>query len=122
MKSKLTCLTSLGNAMYFSPLYISKYIDTLISSVSLRSGKFALYNDETQDITSTEQMAIYATFKHNGTIGEHFVGIIPISKLVESTLSAKNILSALENYLQSLDISLANARFFCMDTTNVNSG
>ena len=65
-------------------------------------------------------MAIYTIFKHNGTIGEHFVGIIPISKLVQSTLSSKNILSALENYLQSLDISLLNARFFCMDTTNTS--
>ena len=57
-------------------------------------------------------MAIYATLKHYGTIGEHCVKVIPISKLVESTLSAKNILSALENYLQSLDISVLNARFF----------
>ena len=48
-------------------------------------------------------MAIYATFRHNGTIGEHFWGIILITKLVESTLSTKNILSALENYIQSLD-------------------
>ena len=74
-------------------------------------------------------MAIYTIFKHNGRIGKHFVGIIPISKLVQSisklvqsTLSPKNILSALENYLQSLNISLLNVRFFCMDTSNVNSG
>ena len=80
--------------------------------VSLRSGKFAFYNDKTQDIILTEQMTIYATFKHSGTIGEHFVGIILISKIVESTLSAKNISSALENYLESLNISLLNARFF----------
>ena len=89
---------------------------------SLRSGKFTFYNGETQDIILTEQVAMYATFKHNGTIGAHFVGIIQISKLVESTLSAKNILSALENYLRSLDISLLNARFFCMDITNIISG
>ena len=47
-------------------------------------------------------MAIYTTFKHDDTIGEHFVGIILISKLVESTLKAIIIFSALENYLQSL--------------------
>ena len=67
-------------------------------------------------------MAIYVTFKHNGTIGEHFVVIIQISKLVESTLSTKSILSPLENYLESLDISLLKARFFSMAITNVNSG
>ena len=84
--------------------------------VSLRSGKFTLYNDETQDITSTKQMAIYETFKRDDTIGGHFVGIILISRLVESALSA------LENYLHSLNISLLNDRFFCRDITNVNSG
>ena len=67
-------------------------------------------------------MAIYVTFKHNGTIGEHFVAIIQISKPVESTLSTKSILSPLENYLESLDISLLKARFFSMAITNVNSG
>ena len=125
---KTHLLNAPGNAMHLSPLYIPKYTDIMSSYIkesllaSLRPGKFALYNDETQNITSTEQMTIYATFKHNGTIGEHFEGIIPISKLAESTLSAKTILSALENYLQSLDISFLNARFFCVDTTNVNSG
>lgn len=57
-------------------------------------------------------MAIYGTFKHNGTIAEHFIGIIPISKLVETHLSAKNILAAIEQYLESSEISLTNARFF----------
>ena len=91
--------------MYLLPLYTFRYINIMNSCikelllVSLRSGKFALYNGETQDITSAEQMAIYETFKHNGTIGGHFVGIILINRLVESALSA------LENYLQSLDMS-----------------
>ena len=115
---KTHLLNAPGNAMYLLPLYISKYIDIMNSYIKellltpLRSGKFALYNDETQDITSTEQMAIYATFKHNGTIREHFVGITLISKLVESTLSAKNILSALENYLQSLDYITFKCQIF----------
>ena len=85
-KVKTHLLNAPGNVMYLLPLYISKYIDIMNSYIkelllaSLRSGKFALYNDETQDITSTEQMAIYATSKHNGTIGERFVGIIPVRK------------------------------------------
>ena len=32
--------------------------------IPLCQNKFAMYNDETQDITSVEQMAIYATFNH----------------------------------------------------------
>ena len=125
---KTHLLNAPGNVMYLSPLWISKDINIMNSYTkesllaSLRSGKLALYNDETQDNIDRTNGNIYATFKNNDTIGEHFVGIIPISKLVESTLSAQNILSALENYLQSLDISLLNDRFFCMDTTNVNSG
>lgn len=75
-------------------------------SVFLKSGKLGLCNDEAQDIKLTEQMAIYTTFKHDDTIGEHFVGIILISKLVESTLKAIIILSAVENYLQSLNVLL----------------
>ena len=67
-------------------------------------------------------MAMYATFYHNGHISEHFVGIMPISRLVGTHLSAPNILQALQKYLEELHISMKNCRFFCMDTTNVNSG
>ena len=49
---------------------------------SLSQNKFAMYNDKTRDITSVEQMAIYATFNHKEKMSEHFVGIIPIHKMV----------------------------------------
>ena len=125
---KLHLLTAANNATYMSPQFISKYIAIMNDYIrtplltSLRSSKFAFYNDETQDVTSTEQMAIYATFNHNGKISEHFVGILPISKLVGAHLSAQNILTALEVYLKDLEVPFENARFFMMDTTNVNSG
>ena len=66
---------------------------------------------KTHDITSTKQMAIYETFKHNCIIAEHFLGIIPTSELAEIHLNAKKHL-AIKNYLQSIDISLLNAKFF----------
>ena len=125
---KTHLLTAPKNAVYISPPYIAKYIDIMNNYLkepllaSLQSGKYTLYNDETQDITSIEQMAIYATFKHNGSFSEHYVGIMPISQLVQTHLSAANILEAMKIYLEGLNVSLRNGRFFCMDTTNVNSG
>ena len=58
-----------------------------------------------RDITSVEQMAIYATFNHKGKISEHFVGIIPINKMVGTQLSTANVLSAFESYFQKLEIA-----------------
>ena len=34
--------------------------------------------NETSDITTTEQMTIYATFNYQRTIKEHYVGIMPV--------------------------------------------
>ena len=56
-------------------------------------------------------MVIYETFKHNCIIAEHFLGIIPTSELGEIHLNAKKHL-AIKNYLQLIDVSLLNARFF----------
>ena len=67
-------------------------------------------------------MAIYASFKHNGKISEHYVGILPLSKLVGTHLSAANILRALQSHLEKQEIPIDNSRFFMTDTTNVNSG
>ena len=66
-------------------------------------------------------MAIYASFKHNGKISEHYVGILPLSKLVGTPLSAANILRALQSHLEKQEIPIDNSRFFMTDTTNVNS-
>ena len=89
--------------------------------VSLRTGKYTLFNDETQDISSTEQMAIYAVFEHRNCISEQYIGILPIIELVGSHLRTPNIFGALNKYLQEMNISLSDGRFFCMDTTNINS-
>ena len=89
---------------------------------SVRSNLYSFYTDETSDVTSVEELAIYATFLRNQSISEHFIGLIPISKEVGAHLSAVNIISALENFFIKNDINLQQARFVCMDTTNVNSG
>ena len=76
---------------------MDKYLKALLLAL-LRTGKYTLYNYETQDISSTEQMAIYAAFEHRNRISEHLIGILPISELVGSHLSVPNIFGALNKY------------------------
>ena len=64
----------------------------------LRTDKYTLHNYETQDVSSTEQMAIYAAFEHRNRISEHFIGILPISEVAGSDLSVPNIFGALNKY------------------------
>ena len=122
-------LTSPKNATYLSPTYVANRISIMNEYIkapllkSLINGQlYTLYNDETQDISTTEQLAINSTFEYNNKISEHYCGIIPISQLVGNHLSAKNVLKAIPKYLLDLRIELVNGRFFCMDTTNMNSG
>ena len=63
-----------------------------------------------------------ATFILSREVKEHFIGLIPVSKMVENHFSAVNIMSAPESFFKDLDIALRNAKFAFMDTTNVNSG
>ena len=120
-------LTAPKNAKYLSPLYVSKYNETMSNYIkrplleNMRSNLYSFYWDETSDVTSIEQIAIYTTFLRK-SISEHFIGLIPISKEVSAHLSAVNIMSALEHFFVKSDINLQQARFVCMDTKNVNSG
>ena len=112
---------ALKNTTYMSPEYISKYVTIMAEFVkkplhsTMKNNKFTFHSDETQDITSIEQFVIYK-------LKEHFVGLIPASKVVGTHLSAVNIMDALKCFFKDLDIPLRNAKFACMDTTNVNSG
>ena len=111
-----------------SPEYISKYVTIMTELVkkplycTMKNNEFTFYSGETQDITSIEQLVIYATFLQDNAVKEHFVGLIPVSKVVGTHLSAVNIMGALELFFKDLDIPLRYAKFACMDTTNVNSG
>ena len=61
-------LTAPKNAKYLSPLYISEYIETMPNYMkqplleNVDSSLFSFYTDEASDVTSIEQLAIYATF------------------------------------------------------------
>ena len=121
------------NATYISPEYSSKYINIKADFVkksldsTMKEYEFTFYCDETQGITSVELLALYVTFIMNGEVFigfllEHFIGFIPISKVVGIHMFAVNIMSALENFFKDLNIPLRNARSACMDSTNVNSG
>ena len=124
---KTHLLTAAGNAN-MSPEYISKYISIINDYIknllikSLAEQEFTFFTDETSDVTSIEQLAVYATFENQGIIKEHFIGLIPMSKLVGSTLSAENIFRVLQTFFENIKVSLRLARFACMDNTNVNSG
>ena len=78
--------------------------------------------DETSDITSIEQLKIYAIVLRNQSISEHFIGLIPVRKEVGAHLSAVNIMSTLENLFVENKINFHQARFLFMDITNANSG
>ena len=95
-------LTAPKNAKLLSPLYVSKYISMsnymkqqLLENMG--SNLYSFYTNETSDVTSIEQLAIYAKFLRNHSISEHFIGLIPISKEVGAHLSAVNIILALAN-------------------------
>ena len=66
----------------------------LLTSLHL-SDPFRFLNNETSYVTITVQMAIYTTLNYQGTFNEHYMGIIPISKLVRTKLSAPNIMKFL---------------------------
>ena len=121
-------LTSPKKATFMSPDFLQKYIQIMDEHLklpllaSLKCGPFTFFSDETQDTTSTEQLAIYVTFEHAGKIKEHFIGILPVSKLAGTTLLAQNIMKVLVEFFESIEVSISSCRFSCMDTTNVNSG
>ena len=113
------------NANCMSPEYIPNIFKSwIITSSYLFLHHFVLlaHNDETSDVTTTKQMTVYATFNYQGTIKENYVGIIPISKLVGTKLNAPNIMKALIKFFNKIYIPIMQARFSCMDNTNVNSG
>ena len=90
---------------------------------NMEGNRFTFSCDKIQDITSFEQLALYATFIMNGEVTEHFIGLIPISKVAATHMSTVNNMSALEKFFKDLDITpLRNARLTCMNSINVNSG
>ena len=65
---------------------------------SLKSGHFAFFSGDMQDITSIKELVIYATFEHEGKIHKHFIGILPLSQMVGMALFAENIMKVLVEY------------------------
>ena len=121
-------LTALKNAKVLSPLYVSKYFETISNYMkqplleNMQSNLYSFYTDERSDVTSIEQLATCATFLRNQSISKHLIGLISISKEVGANLSAVNIMPALGHFFVKNEIKLQLACFVCMDTTNINSG
>ena len=74
-----THLVSSPKMPFTHPVNILASLSALLVTISN-----TFFSDETQDITSVEQVTVYAIFEHNGVIAEHFVGVYPISKVVET--------------------------------------
>ena len=110
-------LTAPKNVTYLSSQYI-KMIQVMADYVKqplhnmLKTCNFSFYSDETMKITSTEQFAVYAMFCFNNVVSEHFIGLIPISKVIGSSLSALNVIEALEQFFIKQDISSWDGRLF----------
>ena len=100
---------------------MNEYIKDPLLKLLINRQFYTLYIDETQDVSTTEQSAIYSTFEHNKKISKHYLATIPISQVVSSHLRVQNVLKAIIKSLSDLGIELVNGRFFCTDTTNVNS-
>lgn len=121
-------IKSSTNAIYMPLEFISKYFNSMAKFVkkslqaTMKDKQCTLYSNETQNITSTEQIAIYTTFTQGHVVKEYFICLIPISKVVQTHLFAMNIMGALEHIFKDLEIPLRNAKSKCMDTTNVDSG
>ena len=67
------------------------------------------YCDETQDIISAEQLALYTTFVMNGEVKEHGIGLIPTSKAVGTHMSAVKLCQPWKSF-QDLDIPIRNVK------------
>ena len=97
-------LTAPKNAKYLSPVYVSKHIETCLIIWSKRHWKVCeviyilFYTDETRDVTSKKQLAIYPTFWWNQSISKYFMGLILVSKEVGAQLLVVNITFTLENF------------------------
>ena len=74
------------HCMSQSTLKLSNYMKQPLLE-NMRSNLYSFYTDKTSDVTSIEQLAIYATFLRNQSISKHFIGLIPISKEVGAHLS-----------------------------------
>ena len=101
-----------NNVIYMSPEYIlsSKFILwlSLLRNHFIqppKGNRLIFHSDETQDSTSVEQLPLYATFILYREVKEHFIGLIPISKVVGTHLSAINIMPALESFLMLILVS-----------------
>ena len=53
-----------------------------------QSKLYSSYTDETSDLRSTEQLAIYAIFLRNQLISKHFISLIPSIQFSAIKLSA----------------------------------
>lgn len=74
------------NVLYALPNYIGNYIHIINGYIkisllgSLWESSFTFFHD-TQGVTSTERMAVYATFDHNIIIKVYFIEVYTVRKV-----------------------------------------
>lgn len=83
----------------------------------LKTSNFSFYGMRQRTSLQMSNSRFMLRLLYNNVVSEHFIGLISISKVVDSSLSAHNVLEALEQFFIKRDISLLDLRFACMDTT-----
>ena len=71
---------------------------------SLQNSYFTFFCDETSDITSIEKFALYAIFKHDKVVKEHFIWIIVLSKIDGTIHSVPDVFEAIQEFFQNISV------------------
>lgn len=85
--------------------------------VSLQNKKFALLADESTDKANRSQLSIFCRWNHNGSVSEHFMGLIEMGRT-----RAEDFMRAIETFFIAKGIDITNLRFMGFDGCNTMSG
>ena len=84
---------------------------------SLGNNKFALLADESTDKANRSQLAIYCRWNDNGTVSDHFMGLIEMGRT-----RAEDFMRAIQTFFVAKGVDIRNVRFMGFDGCATMSG
>ena len=108
---------------YMSSKIVSQMIENLGEVLerrclaSLGDKKFALLADESTDKANRSQLAIYCRWNDNGSVSDHFMGLIEMDRT-----RAEDFMRAIETFFIAKGIDIKNVRFMGFDGCATMSG
>ena len=84
---------------------------------SLGNNKFALLADESTDKANRSQLAIYCRWNDNGTVSDHFMGLIEMGRT-----RAEDFMRAIQTFFVAKGVDIRNVRFMGFDGCAAVSG